>query len=69
MTFARSVLALAAFAAGIAGFPSARATSVIPPTFPELVAEADAIVRGRVTDIAVRRTAAPDGTQIGRAHV
>ena len=69
MTFARSVLALAAFAAGIAGFPSARATSVIPPTFPELVAEADAIVRGRVTDIAVRRTAAPDGTPIIKTFV
>lgn len=48
---------------------AARATSVIPPTFPELVAEAESIVRGRVTDIAVRRSSAPDGTPIIKTHV
>ena len=39
--------------------PLGRATSVIPPTFPELVQEAEGIYRGRVTDI----------QEIGRAHV
>jgi hypothetical protein len=46
-----------------------RATSVIPPSFPELVNEADAIYRGRVTDIQARRTTAPDGTVIIKTHV
>ena len=49
--------------------PAARATSVIPPTFPELVAEADAIVRGRVVDIAARRATAPDGTPVIKTFV
>lgn len=40
---------------------SARATSVVPPTFAELVAEADAIYRGRVTQQQVRRVELPDG--------
>lgn len=41
--------------------PALRATSVIPPSFPELVAEAETIVRGRVTSINARRVARPDG--------
>lgn len=48
---------------------AARATSVIPPTFPELVAEAEAIIRGRVTDIVVRRSSAPDGSPVIKTHV
>ena len=53
----------------LVGTQAARATSVIPPTFPELVTEAEAIVRGRVTDIAVRRSSAPDGTPVIKTHV
>jgi hypothetical protein len=49
--------------------PLARATSVIPPSFPELVHEADGIYRGRVTDIQARRATAPDGTAIIKTHV
>lgn len=37
------------------------ATTVIPPTFPELVAEADCIVRGTVMAIAVRSVDTPRG--------
>ena len=46
-----------------------RATSVIPPSFPELVSEADAIYRGRVTDLQARRATAPDGTAIIKTYV
>jgi hypothetical protein len=38
-----------------------RATSVVPPSFPELVAEADAIYRGRVTSVQARRVERSDG--------
>ena len=41
--------------------PAVRATSVVPPSFPELVHEADAIYRGRVTAVEARRVARPDG--------
>jgi hypothetical protein len=37
-----------------------RATSVVPPSFPELVAEADAIYRGRVTAVQARRVERTD---------
>lgn len=37
------------------------ATSVVPPTFAELVREADAIYRGQVVGTQVRRVALPDG--------
>jgi hypothetical protein len=47
----------------------ARATSVIPPTFPELVDEADAIYRARVTAVAARRVPAPDGTPVIKTFV
>lgn len=40
--------------------PALRATSVIPPSFPELVAEAESIVRGRVTAVTARRVARSD---------
>ena len=53
----------------LAATRAARATSVIPPTFPELVAEAEAIIRGRVTDIVVRRSSAPDGSPVIKTHV
>jgi hypothetical protein len=42
--------------------PAAHATSVVPPSFPELVAEADAIYRGRVTSIKARRVDVPAPT-------
>ncbi|HUR60446.1 MAG TPA: hypothetical protein VM029_22175 [Opitutaceae bacterium] len=41
--------------------PLARATTVQPPNFPELVGEADAIYRGQVTGVEARRVARPDG--------
>jgi hypothetical protein len=41
--------------------PSLRATSVVPPSFPELVAEADAIYRGQVTAVKARRVDRTDG--------
>lgn len=44
--------------------PWARATSVVPPNFPELVAEADAIYRGQITDIQARRVARAAGSVI-----
>jgi hypothetical protein len=45
----------------LALLPVARATSVIPPTFPELVSESDAIYRGRVTAVQARRVERADG--------
>jgi hypothetical protein len=47
-----ALLALAAFA---------RATTVEPPSFPELVAEADAIYRGHVTSVQARRVEGAGG--------
>jgi hypothetical protein len=41
--------------------PALRATSVVPPSFTELVSEADAIYRGRVTAVQPRRIPSPDG--------
>src|SRR5687768_1244956 len=41
--------------------PIAHATTVVPPSFPELVAEADGIYRGRVTSIQARRVPLPEG--------
>lgn len=40
--------------------PALRATSVVAPTFAELVAEADTIFRGRVTAVTARRIEQPD---------
>lgn len=41
--------------------PGVRATTVVPPSFPELVGEADAIYRGRVTSVQARRVERTDG--------
>lgn len=46
-----------------------RATSVVPPSFPELVQESDGVYRGRVTDIQARRATSPDGTAIIKTFV
>ena len=43
---------------------AAHATSVIAPTFAELVAEADCIVRGTVTAVEARAVATPRGSAI-----
>lgn len=40
--------------------PAGRATSVVAPTFTELVAEAETIFRGRVTAVTSRRVERPD---------
>ncbi len=42
----------------------ARATTVIPPSFPELVAEAECIVRGTVTAVEARAVPTPRGEAI-----
>ena len=42
----------------------AHATSVLAPTFAELVAEADCVVRGTVTAVEVRSVATPRGSAI-----
>lgn len=56
------VLAVALGFASVCFFaPPAAATTVIPPSFPELVAGADAIYRGTVTAVASRRVPAADG--------
>ncbi|MDO8539121.1 MAG: hypothetical protein Q7S40_01665 [Opitutaceae bacterium] len=49
--------------------PFARATSVVPPDFPALVAEADAIYRGRVTTVEARRVERPDGGSVIKTFV
>lgn len=48
---------------------SARATTVEPPTFPQLVDEADAIYRGRVTGVQARRVAGPGGSSLIKTFV
>ncbi|MEY4939633.1 MAG: hypothetical protein RIQ93_1368 [Verrucomicrobiota bacterium] len=47
----------------------ARATTVEPPTFPELVEEADAIYRGRVTAVQARRVEGPGGSTLIKTFV
>lgn len=49
--------------------PALSATSVVPPSFPELVAEADAIYAGRVTAVEARKLAAPDGSPLIKTFV
>ncbi|RME67648.1 MAG: hypothetical protein D6781_12785 [Verrucomicrobia bacterium] len=49
--------------------PRARAITVRPPTFDELVAEAGAIVRGRVIAVEPFRTLSADGTPIIKTRV
>ena len=57
------VLALAMLA------PVVRATSVVPPSFPELVKGADAIYRGSVTAVEARRVERPDGGSMIKTYV
>jgi hypothetical protein len=54
------LLALAAFA---------RATTVEPPSFPELVAEADSIYRGQVKSVEAHHVAAPGGESVIKTFV
>lgn len=49
--------------------PGVRATSVVPPSFPELVAEAEAIYRGTVISIEARRVARPDNGSVIKTFV
>ena len=49
--------------------PLARATSVVPPNFTELVGEADAIYRGQVTGVEARRVSRPDGGSVIKTFV
>ncbi len=49
--------------------PALFATSVVPPSFPELVAEADAIYSGRVTAVEARKLTAPDGSPLIKTFV
>jgi hypothetical protein len=60
----RLVLLLCLLATG-----AARATSVVPPRFEELVAEAEVIVRASPIARETRRETAPDGTAILRTYV
>jgi hypothetical protein len=60
MIFRRSALIVVLLA--FASF--ARATTVEPPEFPQLVAEADAICRGHVTAVRSERFTAPDGSSL-----
>jgi hypothetical protein len=60
--FARKrTLPLILTAVALLSLPLARATTVIPPTFSELVAEADTVVRGVVTDIHAEEFDSPQG--------
>jgi hypothetical protein len=47
----------------------ARATTVVPPDMTQLVDEADAIYRGRVTDVQARRVERPDGGSVIKTFV
>lgn len=53
----------------LALFPLARATSVIPPDMNQLVDEADAIYRGRVTAVQARRVERADGGSVIKTFV
>jgi hypothetical protein len=65
----RSSLLFFLLLAGLAGASPARATSVIPPSFPELVAEAEAIYRGRVSRVEARRVEHSDGGSVIKTFV
>lgn len=60
----RWLLAACLLAAGVAG----RATTVVAPSFPELVAEAETIVRARVVAVRAIWTDSPEGRVI-QTHV
>jgi hypothetical protein len=49
--------------------PTARATTVVPPDFEELVAEADSIHRGRVTAVEARRVQSSTGASVIKTYV
>lgn len=49
--------------------PIVRATTVVPPSFPELVDGAEAIYRGRVTSIEARQVDRPDGSRVIKTFV
>lgn len=66
---ARRVLLLATALTLALALPAARATSVIAPTFAELVDEADAIYRATVTAVEARPATAPDGRAIIKTYV
>jgi hypothetical protein len=66
MQFRPSFLLLGLLALGA---PAARATSVVPPSFPELVDEAEAIYRGRVTAVEARHVGRPDGGSVIKTFV
>lgn len=55
---------LALTAAILLAAPAVRAMSVVPPTFPELVAESESIVRGEVTAISCAYVDTPGGRPI-----
>src|SRR5262245_3348534 len=47
----------------------ARATTVVPPSFPELVGQAEAIYRGQVKNVESRRVARADGGTVIKTFV
>lgn len=49
--------------------PALRATTVIPPSFPELVEKAEAIYRGRVTAVESRHVDRLDGSRVIKTFV
>ncbi len=66
----RPVVLLACILGLFAFFPPAlRATTVVPPDFPGLVAKADAIYRGRVTAVESRHVDRPDGSRVIKTFV
>ena len=65
----RSSLLFLLLFAGLASGPAARATSVIPPSFPELVEEAEAIYRGRVSHVEARRVEQSEGVSVIKTFV
>ncbi len=70
LPLARRVLLAFAFTLALAFPPTpARATSVIAPTFAELVDEADAIYRATVTAVEARAATAPDGRAVIKTYV
>lgn len=57
----KRTLTLVLLTASLAAAPLTRATSVIPPTFAELVAEAETVVRGVVTEVRAEEFDSPQG--------
>lgn len=61
LSILRSSLLACLAAAALVLVPAARAMSVIPPTFTELVTEADTVVRGVVTQVRSEEFDSPQG--------